>query len=105
MSLVSFTIDTEEKSKRFVRKLFSKGLIASAEIEDSGFTREYLMFGQMHIDTEKLRIQTTTSDDRVEDLINYVNSNSPNQYDYPVHDITVEPVSTGNAEYIKWIKA
>jgi len=84
--------------------LFTKGLIATAEIEDSGFVREYLMFGQMHKDSEKLRVQTVTSDDRVEKLIDYLNSNSPDQYDYPVHDIIVEPISTGNAEYIKWIK-
>ena len=25
-------------------------------------------------------------------------------YDYPVPDVTVLPISTGNQEYVKWVK-
>ena len=46
----------------------------------------------------------TTSDDRVQKLIDFINVNAPNQYDYPVHDISVAPISEGNKNYISWLK-
>ena len=39
------TIDNSENAKRFSKKLFSKGLIAQAELESSNMERSYLMFG------------------------------------------------------------
>ena len=62
------------------------------------------MFGQLHKESEKLSILMTTTDDRVDKLINYINENSPNQYDYPVHDVSVEPISEGNKDYVAWLK-
>jgi len=35
ISMVYFTVDNVENAKRFSKKLFSKGLIAQAEIESS----------------------------------------------------------------------
>ena len=49
-------------------------------------------------------MQCVTSDDRVAKLVDFVNKNIPRAYDYPVQDVTVEPVSEGNKEYIQWIK-
>ena len=47
----------------------------------------------------------TTSDARVVELVDFINKNAPETYDYPVMDVTVEPIAEGNADYITWIKA
>lgn len=49
-------------------------------------------------------MEMTVPDERVTNLIEYINLNNPTHYDYPVGDITVVPVTTGNAAYIKWAK-
>ena len=72
---------------------------------DGGFSRSYLKFGTPSTENKRVRLEMTVPDGRVSQLINFVNNNNPTQYDYPVPDVTVIPVSTGNAEYIKWAKA
>ena len=37
-------------------------------------------------------------------LVDFVNQNTPVDYDYPVQDVTVEPISQGDSKYIQWIK-
>lgn len=105
VSKVLFTLENDEISKGFIKTLFTSGLIASAEMENSGFEREYLMFGQIHHDKTKLRVTLTTSDDRVDKLVDYINEHHPNQYDYPSNEIVVEPQSDGSEKYIAWVKA
>ena len=73
ISTISLTIGTEEKAKRFTKLLFSKGLIASADFEGSGFEREYMMFGQRHSDISDFRLKMVTSDKRVPALIDFIN--------------------------------
>ena len=91
-SLVYVTIDNEEHARRFVKRLFSKGLIAQAELANGGFERSYLMFGTIHTDQQKVYLQLTTTDERVPELIDFVNNNNPSEYDYPMPDIVVEPI-------------
>ena len=91
-SLVYVTIDNEEHARRFVKRLFSKGLIAQAELANGGFERSYLMFGTIHTDESRVYLQLTTSDERVPQLIDFVNNNNPNDYDYPISDVVVEPI-------------
>lgn len=57
--------------------------------------------------TEKGRdeLQLTTTADRVSTLIDYINNNNPTQYDYPVPDTHVIPVTNGNPEYLAWVSA
>ena len=42
ISLVHLTVDSEEHSRRLVKRLFSKGLIAQADMQDGGFSRHYV---------------------------------------------------------------
>ena len=63
------------------------------------------MFGTIHTDTGKVFLKMTTSDDRVAELIDFINENNPTNYDYPVADIQVEPISAANKSYIEWVKA
>ena len=65
ISNVYMTMGTEENTKRFIKLLFSKGFIAEAVVENGGFERKYLMFGQEHDVKDKLRVQMITSDARV----------------------------------------
>lgn len=50
------------------------------------------------------KLELTTTGDKVAALIDYVNTNNPTSYDYPVPDTVVLPVETGNAKYIAWVK-
>ena len=104
ISLVYMTIDNHENAKRFSKKLFSKGLIAQAELESSSMERSYLMFGSAHTNKDQVRLVLTTSDDRIKELVDFTNQNSPVLYDYPVQDIITEPVNTGDDDYINWVK-
>lgn len=45
INLVHLTMDTEEHSRRFIKKLLAKKLIAEAEVEDGGFTRHFMKLG------------------------------------------------------------
>lgn len=105
ISLAYLTVDSEEHSTRFIKDLFKEGLIAAVQTMDGGFDRSYLKFGTPSTEKKRVRLEMTVPDDRVPKLIDYVNNNNPTQYDYPVPDVTVIPVTTGNAEYIKWAKA
>lgn len=62
------------------------------------------MFGTQHTDTGKVFLKLTTTDARAPELINYINQNSPNSYDYPVNDVTVTPISAANTKYVNWVK-
>lgn len=99
------TVDSEEHATRFIKDLFKEGLIAAVQTMDGGFSRSYLKFGTPSTENKRVRLEMTVPDGRVANLINFVNMNNPTQYDYPVPDVTVIPVTTGNAEYISWAKA
>ena len=62
------------------------------------------MFGTAHTEKERVRLVLTTADDRVPELVDFVNQNSPSLYDYPVPDVITEPVQSGDEDYIKWVK-
>ena len=98
------TVDNEEKAQRLVKKLFSKALIAQAEVTDGGFEREYIMMGSIHTDKSKVELELTTSDARVTELVDFINKNYHPGYDYPVDDITVEPITVANSSFINWVK-
>ena len=61
------------------------------------------MFGTAHTDEGKNYLQLTTSDARVPELINFINTHNNNKYDYPVPDVIVEPVQDGNEEFLAWV--
>ena len=93
-----------EDAKQFIKQLFEQGLISTAELETTGITREYMMFGQLQKETQKQRILLTTTDDRVDKLVSFINENSPNPYEYPVRELEVVPISDGNSEYMAQLK-
>lgn len=104
ISLAYLTVDSEEHATRFIKDLFKNGLIAAVQLQEGGFQRSYLKFGSASSEVQRTRLEITTSNDKVAALIEYVNLNNPTMYDYPVPDITVLPITTGNPEYIKWVK-
>ena len=57
----------------------------------------------MTSEPNRIRLELSTSDDKVTKLVEYVNNNQPTPYDYPVPDITVLPVSGGNEKYLEFI--
>ena len=44
-------------------------------------------------------------DDNIKKLIDYTNNNNPTEYDYPVPDVTVLPVTKGNNKFVQWASA
>ena len=57
-----FTVKGEDPAKRLIKRLFSEGLIAAAEVEKSGFVREYVKVGSVTKDKDSLRLTLTTTD-------------------------------------------
>ena len=45
-------------------------------------------------------MEVVTVDARVNELLNYINKNIPNQYDYPANDVTVQTVRKATDSYI-----
>lgn len=104
ISLAYLTVDSEEHATRFIKDLFKNGLIATVQLQEGGFQRSYLKFGRPSSEVQRVRLEMTTSNDKVAALIDFINLNNPTMYDYPVPDVTVLPITTGNPEYIKWVK-
>lgn len=102
--LVYITVDNDEHAVRFVKALFNKGLIASANQYEGNFERTYLKLGRMSTEKGRDKLELTTTGDKVAALIDYTNQHNPTSYDYPVPDTVVLPVETGNAKYIAWVK-
>ena len=46
----------------------------------------------------------TTTDEKVPNLIKFINRQTNLNYDYPVPDVIVEPVQAGNSEFLAWVK-
>ena len=68
---------------------------------EHGFKRTYLKFGRKYTEDNRYRLEMETPDSKVEELIKYINNNNPTNYDYPVPDATVIPVTDGNSKYIQ----
>ena len=62
------------------------------------------MYGTAHTDNSKVYLQLTTSDGRVPELVDFLNTGTNLNYDYPVPDVIVEPVQEGNMEFISWVQ-
>ena len=105
ISIVSVTMEDRDKVDRFIKRLFSKALIAQAELNTGSMQREYLQYGNLQATNEKLLVELTTADAKVPDLINFINAQNPNEYDYPVTDVQVEAVDSGDSSYFAWVKA
>jgi uncharacterized protein involved in tolerance to divalent cations len=104
ISLVYLTVDSEEHATRFIKDLFKNGLIAAVQLQEGGFMRSFLKFGRPSSEVQRVRLEMTTSNEKVAALIEFTNQNNPTLYDYPVPDVTVLPITTGNPEYVKWVK-
>lgn len=102
--MVYITVDNDEHAVRFVKALFNKGLIASANQYEGNFERTYLKLGRMATEKGRDKLELTTTADKVAALIDYTNQNNPTSYDYPVPDTVVLPVKSGNAKWIAWVK-
>ena len=100
VDIIHLTVPGEEKTKRFIKQLFSKGMIASAELENAGKVRNFLKMGTTTIESDRFDLEMTTTDKRLASVINFINKHGPTDYDYPVADIMVEPVTVGDKEYI-----
>ena len=104
IEVVHLTVPNEEKARRFIKQLLSKGMIASAELEKDGKVRHFLKMGKTATETDIMDLAMVTTDRRLQSLINFIHKHGPTDYDYPVADIQVEPVTHSDAKYTKWVK-
>ena len=79
-------------------------MIASAELEKDGKTRHFLKMGRTATQSEKFELSMVTTDKRLSSVIDFINKHGPTDYDYPVADIMVEPVTKSDTKYTKWVK-
>lgn len=96
--IVSFTLDTEEHAQRTTKNIFHNGLAATVSYENMGIDRSYLKFGRIETEKNRVRVECQVGKDGVSALIDYLNNKNPSggNYDYPVPDIIVTPLSNGN---------
>lgn len=104
VSMAFLTIDNIEHALDFSKRLFKEGLVSAVQIQENESSRQYLKFGRVHTDLNKLRMEILTDTDKVTKLIDYTNHHPPTPYDYPVPDMQIMPVKAGNKDYLKWIK-
>lgn len=86
------------------KELFAKKLISEAQLQEGGFHRSYLKFGKVETELNRARLTLVTTDDKIAELIEYINHENPNEYDYPVPDLTFTPIAQGNSEYVSWVQ-
>ena len=79
-------------------------MIASAELEKNGKVRNFLKMGRTATQSDIFELSMVTTDKRLKSVINFINKNGPVDYDYPVADIMVEPVTKSDSKYTKWVK-
>lgn len=96
-------MDSENVADKFVKRLFSEGLIAQAE-RTTNFERSYMSLGTMDTSDSRAYLQLTTRDALVTKVIDYINQHNQNSYDYPVPDVTVEPVTQANPQWVAFVK-
>ena len=58
----------------------------------------------MNTEDSKVYLECVTTDDKVTKLIDFINKNQPNQYDYPYPDVIVMPINFATPEYKNWVK-
>lgn len=104
VSLAYLTVDTEEDATRFIKELYKRGLISQAQVWEHGFKRTYLKFGRKYTEEGRYKLEMEVPDRNVEKLISFINENNPTNYDYPVPDAAVIPISEGNKFFLKWAR-
>lgn len=90
------TVDNLDHAMRFAKILFKNGLVTQIQSQDGGFNRSFLKFGRIHTEIGRVRMELTTTNDKVTQLVDFINHHNPTPYDYPVPDSTVLPVTKGN---------
>jgi len=103
-SVVFLTVDTEEHATRFIKDLFKNKLCATVAMQEGGFSRSYLKFGRPSSEGARMELEIITQNEKVKELIDYINNNNPTEYDYPVPNATVLPIEDGNKLFLKWVK-
>ena len=93
VSLGVLTVKNEEHAARLTKELFAHTLISEAQLQEGGFHRSYLKFGKIETELSRARLTLITTDDKIADLIEFINHENPNEYDYPVPDLQFTPVS------------
>lgn len=58
----------------------------------------------METEVSRARLTLITTDDKIAALIDWINHENPNEFDYPVPDLNFTPIANGNADYIAWVK-
>ena len=58
------------------------------------------MGGNEEQENGHMMMEVVTVDERVNELLNYINKHIPNNYDYPANDVTVQAVRKATDSYI-----
>jgi len=103
ISLGVLTVRNEERASRLAKELFAKKLVAEVQVQEGGFHRSYLKFGKIETEVSRARMTLVTTDDKIAELIEYINHENPDDYDYPVPDLMFTPIARGNDKYVSWV--
>ena len=104
VSYFQFSINNKQDAEELVSKLFRKTLIADVEIILEGEMRQYITNGKVVDAGKTFKVIGVTSDDRVAELIEELNSLNPNKATVQNYNIVVYTLATGSVEYLKWVK-
>lgn len=78
--------------------------MADVETINEGERRQYIDNGKVVDAGKTYKVVGVTSDDRIAELIEEVNSNNPNKPSITNFNFIVYTLSSGSKEYLDWVK-
>ena len=101
-SLIYLTMDSSDQAREFSKKLFSKALIAEADMFNKEWHREFIEAGAINDVNSRVQLQLVTPDKNVNQVLNLANKDI--QIPYPALDTQVIPIASGDKSYLQWIQ-
>lgn len=100
ISMINLHVPDNNVAELLMEVLFYDNLIADCEIIQNNIHRSYLVDGKIVTEDGDHQMYMMTSDERLEDALKRISEKVKN----PSYDAMVTVPSTGNKNYIKWVK-
>lgn len=105
VSSVQLTIENKDYAEELLHKLFKEHLVADATINANRVERLYMKYKKERSQDNVVKLHLVTADDRLPDLIRFLNKENPNSENVGVpDDIISTQMNGGSQEYITWVK-
>jgi uncharacterized protein involved in tolerance to divalent cations len=98
--MINLHVPDNNMAELLMEVLFYDNLIADAEIIQNNIHRSYLVDGKIVTEDGDHQMYLMTSDERLDDCMKRISEKIRD----PKHDAMITVPSTGNKNYINWVK-